>query len=127
MLKVTCFFYLKIPSISQSDKIFFPSDCKGCETKCKTFRLYAIIRILLFTQDFRAEHILSILIYILFSSSNNQLRIPNICNEFFVYLLFQWCYQVKVLNYITIQPKNANITLYIKKLKTLCNTLNWGN
>jgi hypothetical protein len=62
-----------------------------------------------------------------FSSSNNQLRIPNICNEFFVYLLFQWCQQVKVLNYITIQPKYANITLYIKKLKTLCNTLNWGN
>ena len=62
-----------------------------------------------------------------FSSSNNQLRIPNISNDFFVYLFFQWCYQVKVLNYITIQPKNANITLYIKKLKTLCNTLNWGN
>ena len=49
-----------------------------------------------------------------FISSNNQSRIPNICNKYFVYLLFQWCYQVKVLNYITIQPKNANITLYIK-------------
>ena len=60
---------------------------------------------------------------ILFSSSNNQLRITNICNEFFVYLIFQWCYHVKVLNYITIQPKKANITLYIKKLKTLCNTV----
>ena len=62
-----------------------------------------------------------------FSSSNNQLGIPNICKEFFVYVLFQWCYKVKVLNYIIIQPKYANITLYIKKLKTLCNTINWGN
>ena len=27
---------------------------------------------------------------ILFSSSNNQLRIPNFCNEFFVYLYFEY-------------------------------------
>ena len=49
------------------------------------------------------------------------------CNEFFVYLLFEYFYQVKVLNYYHNTPKNANITLYIKKIKTLCNTLNWGN
>ena len=63
----------------------------------------------------------------LLSSSNNQLRIPNFCNEFFFIWLFEYLYQVEVLNYYHNTPKNANITLYIKKIKTLCNTLNWGN
>ena len=35
-------------------------------------------------------------------------------------------FQTKVLNWYQNSPKNANITLYIKKKeKTLCNTLNW--
>ena len=33
---------------------------------------------------------------------------------------------MKVLNYQN-TPNNANITLYIKKIKTLCKILNWGN
>ena len=37
------------------------------------------------------------------------------CNEFFVYLLFEYFYQVKVLNYYHNTPKNANITLYNKR------------
>ena len=31
------------------------------------------------------------------------------------------------MNYYQNTPKNANITRYIKKKQTLCNTLNWGN
>ena len=59
-----------------------------------------------------------------FSSFEQPTRIPNFCNEFFVYLLFEYFYNAKVLNYY---HKNANITLYIKKIKTLCNTLNLRN
>ena len=62
-----------------------------------------------------------------FSSSNNQLRIPNFCNKFFVYLLFEYFYQAKVLDWYHNIPKNANTTLYTKKIKTLCNTLKLGN
>ena len=32
------------------------------------------------------------------SSFEQPIRIPNFCNEFFVYLLFEYFYQVKVLN-----------------------------
>ena len=35
--------------------------------------------------------------------------------------------QLKVLDWYHNTPKNANITLYIKNIKTLCNTLNSGN
>ena len=35
--------------------------------------------------------------------------------------------KIKVLNYGQNTSKNANITLYTKKIKALCNTLNWGN
>ena len=31
------------------------------------------------------------------------------------------------MNYYHNTARNANITLYIKKIKTLCNTLNWRN
>ena len=34
---------------------------------------------------------------------------------------------MKVLSWYQNTPKNANIILYIKKKKTLCNTLNWGS
>ena len=65
---------------------------------------------------------------ILFSSFEQPTPIPNFRNNFFVYLLFEYYYKVKVLNYYHNTLKNANITLlYIKKIKTLCNTLNSGN
>ena len=48
-------------------------------------------------------------------------------HEYFVYLLFEYFFQIKVLNQQQNTPKNANTTRYIKKKKTLCNTLNWGN
>ena len=64
--------------------------------------------------------------FISFSSSNNQLRIPNFCNEFFVYLLFQWCYQVKVLNYITIQTKKCQYNALHKKVKNTLQHLKLG-
>ena len=67
------------------------------------------------------------IIIIPFSSSNNQLRIPNFCNNFFVYLLFEYFYKITVLNQYHNTSKNANIILYIKEIKTLCNTLNRGN
>ena len=35
--------------------------------------------------------------------------------------------KVKVLNWDKNTSKNANISLYTQKIKTLCNTLNWGN
>ena len=35
--------------------------------------------------------------------------------EFFVYLLFEYFFQIKVLNQYQNTPKNANITRYIKK------------
>ena len=57
---------------------------------------------------------------------DHQLWIPNFCNNFFVYLLSEYFYQVKVLNQYHNTPKNANTTLYTRK-KTHCNTLNWGN
>ena len=65
--------------------------------------------------------------HISFSSSNNQLWIPNFCNEFFVYLLFEYFYQVIVLNYYHNTPKNANINLYIKKKENTLQHLKWGN
>ena len=40
---------------------------------------------------------------------------------------FEYFFQIKVLNQYQNAPKNANITSYIKKKKTLCKTLNWGN
>jgi hypothetical protein len=54
---------------------------------------------------------------------DHQLWIPNFCNNFFVYLLSEYFYQVKVLNQYHNTPKNANTTLYTRKTKTLCNTL----
>ena len=43
-------------------------------------------------------------------------RTPNVTNpEYFVNLLFEYFFQIKVLNLNT--PKNANITHYIKKKK----------
>ena len=47
--------------------------------------------------------------------------------KYFVYLLFECLFQIKVMNQYRYTPKNANITRYIKKKKTLCNTLNWRN
>ena len=59
---------------------------------------------------------------ILFSSSNTQFYESRIfC------LLFEYFFQIKVLNQYQNTPKNANITCYIQKKKPLCNTLNWGN
>ena len=52
------------------------------------------------------------------------LRIPNI---FFVYILFEYFFPIKVLNQYQYTPKNTDMTRYIKKKKTLCNSLNWGN
>ena len=53
---------------------------------------------------------------------------PNFTNtKYFVCLLFEYFFQIKVLNQYPNTPKNASITHYIKKKKTLCNTLNWGN
>ena len=55
-------------------------------------------------------------------------RKPNFTNpEYFDCLLFEYFSQIKVLNQYQNTPKNANITRYIKKERTLCNTLNWGN
>ena len=52
------------------------------------------------------------------------LRIPNIL----FFLLSEYFFQIKVLNWYQYTPKNAKITHYIKKKKQqLCNTLNWGN
>ena len=53
----------------------------------------------------------------------------------FWFLVFGFMYLVsvdakdrsKVLNQYQNTPKNSNKTSYIKKKKTLCNTLNWGN
>ena len=60
--------------------------------------------------------------------SRSAYRIPNFTNpKFFVCLLFEYFFQIKVLNWYQNTPKNANITPYIEKKKTLCNTLNWGN
>ena len=47
---------------------------------------------------------------------------PNFTNpEYFVCLLFEYFFQIKVLNQYQNSPKNANITRYIKRKKTLCN------
>ena len=55
-------------------------------------------------------------------------RTPNFTNsKHFVSLLFEYFFQIKVLNQYQNTPKNANITRYIKNKKSLCNTLNWGN
>ena len=54
-------------------------------------------------------------------------RIPNFTNPaYFVCLLYEYFFQIKVLNWYHNTPKNANITRCIKK-KTLTNSLNWGN
>ena len=55
-------------------------------------------------------------------------RTPNFTNpEYFVYSLFEYFFQINVLYWYQNTPKNANITLYIKKEKPLCYTINWGN
>ena len=57
---------------------------------------------------------------ILFSSST-----PNFTNpEYFVCLLFEYFFQIKVLSWYQNIPKNANKTRHIKKKKPLNNTLN---
>ena len=58
-----------------------------------------------------------------FSSSNTQFYESRIFCLFTFWVFFP----DKVLNYYQNTPKNVNITCYIKKKKTLCNTLNWGN
>jgi hypothetical protein len=53
---------------------------------------------------------------------------PNFMNlEYFIHLLFEYFFQIKVLNQYQNAPKNANITRYIKKKNTLSNTLNAVN
>ena len=50
---------------------------------------------------------------------------PNFTNpEYFVFLLFEYLFQIKVLNQHQNTPKKDKITRYIKKNKKLCNTLN---
>ena len=51
-------------------------------------------------------------------------RTPKFMNP--KYFVFEYFFQIKVLNQYQNTPKNANITRYIKKEKnTLCN--NWGS
>ena len=53
---------------------------------------------------------------------------PNFANpECFVCLLFEYFFQIKVLNWYQNKPKNDSISRYIKKKKPLCNNLNRGN
>ena len=66
----------------------------------------------------KPETKLKIQISISFSSFKQPIRISNFCNECF--------FKIKVLNWHHNTPKNANITLYINKIKTLCNNLFWG-
>ena len=52
---------------------------------------------------------------------------PKFLQQFFC-LLLEYFYKLKVLNWYHNAPNNVNLTaLYIKKIKTLCNTLNWWN
>ena len=52
--------------------------------------------------------------------------ILQITNILFIYFLSNF-FQIKVLNKYQNTLKNVNITRYIERKKTLCNTLNWGN
>ena len=65
--------------------------------------------------------------YISFTSYEQPIWISNFLNEFlFTYLLGN-IGKIKVLNPDQNTSKNANITLYTHKEKTVCNTLNWEN
>ena len=56
-------------------------------------------------------------------SSRSAHRTPNFTNpEYFACLLFEYFYQIKVLN----APKNANLTYYIKKKKHTLQHLKLG-
>ena len=47
--------------------------------------------------------------------------------EYFVCLLSEYFFKIKVLNSYQNTLKNAIITRYVKKKKLICNTLNWGS
>ena len=59
--------------------------------------------------------------------TNNQYESRIFATNFCLLTLLVNIGKIKVLNWDQNTSKNANITLYTKKIKTLCNTLNWGN
>ena len=63
------------------------------------------------------------MIYISFSSYNQPIRIPNIYNEIFVYLFFEYFDKLKVLNSDQNTPKKANWTVWLYLYQRYKNTL----
>ena len=59
--------------------------------------------------------------------TNNQYESLVFATNFCLLTLLVNTGKIKVLNWDQNTSKNANITLYTKKIKTLCNTLNWEN
>ena len=118
------------PSNNESKEFFLSETFIKCFCEIKHEK--SVIHSILESKDFKKSRVLRWLYQLtdIFSGliSRSAHRTPNFTNsDFFVYLLFECFFQKKVLNWYQNIPKNGKISIYVKKKKTLCNTLNCWN